>query len=841
MKYPPCRQKLSLKVKQIGNEYIFSLISLPSDKQPTLEALSTESGKSIRKAYQSWLKEYESFYKNTASAAGKRPSSINTTNNDDDDDDSNGGSRLLRDDQDHLVKSFNEWLNDSPKLSKIREAITTYVNQTINGVDLLIDCTSATTKDDLPLNLLPWESWQLLGEVNKSNRLRIARSIPSENSDSLTDRERQSWLFPRCQPRLNRRILAIIGDDRGITPKQVERRLKPLRRMAELIIIDGPKEAKTSQSPSETERKIAQAIRDPKGWDLLFFIGHGVCEFDQAKIGIAPDILMSRSDLEDAILDAIKHGLQCAILISCHSLHLGEELIRLGLHQAIVIREQIRSDVAIKFLTEFCRYLLSQPQIFDVHDSLRAACQVLERERLSFPSAHLISSFLQQSNAHIQPFYLEPSRLKRWLTAWQPTRPQAITLSTITLLSLITPLRSELLDGRYWVQAVYRNTTGTIWPSPTPSPAPVTIVAIDQATIDQTIPNNKVNPIDRGYIAKLINRLREVKATVIGINYLLDGTSSYPDDDQRLKKVIQDSVQPPNPLWLTFASWEDDTGQLLQLTDSLAKQQVLRSDAGFWDWKISLPTNSLCALERDCPFAYQLALAHRLRQSQRPITTMATVNLRSQMVKDLQELPATDPARTLFQLRSLPFGLEPTIDFSIPPSRVYRWRSAREVLQPKSELGQLGQQVVILTAGGYDRAPQRDNLAAPSAILYWRQQRSTGQQPKDEQPDTSTLFPSGAAQAYMVHHFLSQHLLLRLPDIWCVLVSALAAKGILLVVRQRSTQPRQELGRLAVVPLVYGASSLVLYQSTLVLLPWFFPSIVFWLYLLLDWRTFDRE
>lgn len=817
MSHYSSRQELLLTVKRSRTECLFELTDFSQESPKIRISTKINISNDLIESYEAFREQYEELYDHFDNEENKsfRVHNLRRCHND-------------------LTRYFTEWLAHE-NLSKIREYIRDLALRC--PLDLLIACED---KEEEPfLSHLPWEAWELVSPTKepKRHQFRIARSVINLEEQDAQEKP------PQTRP--NVRILAIFGDDRGTDFSPAKEVLGKFPNHINVKFVEPQPDQTVAQLKAAIKNEVSASI----GWDLIVLIGHRDCSDHQIGLGIAPGILMHIDEIKPDFVNAINHGLQAAIFISFKSLEIGELLVSLGLPQAVVIREKIYGKVAVKLLIELCKHLR---QYQDIHNSLISACHDyfhLETESPLYPAVDRIPSFLRRSN--VQPFCLEPSRLKRWLTAWRPTRSQAITLGTVAFLSLVTPLRAELLDGRYWTQAVYRNATEQITRQ-RPSPPPVTIVAIDQATIEQeNISNNKVNPIDRGYIAKLIDKTKQLNAAVVGINYLLPGASSYPKDDASLKQAIEQAVQAPNPLWLTFGSREDDTGQFLKLTESVAGQQVLRSDMGFRGWSIPLPQDPWCQLESGCGFAYQLALAHQLRQNQTLSPTSAFTDLRLSMTQELQALPATDPARTLvqplswpFAPDSLPFPLQPTIaiDFSIPPNQVYRWIPARTFrTQSKTELQDLGQQVVIIAAGGYDLSDDRDKSEAPAAILYWRQQSRTGEQPRDSQPSNSILFPSGAVQAYMVHHFLSQHLLLRIPDIWCVLVSALAAKGILLVVRQRSTRPKRELGRLAVVPFVYGVGSVVVYQSALVLLPWFFPAIVFWLYLLLDWRTFAQE
>ena len=196
--------------------------------------------------------------------------------------------------------------------------------------------------------------------------------------------------------------------------------------------------------------------------------------------------------------------------------------------------------------------------------------------------------------------------------------------------------------------------------------------------------------------------------------------------------------------------------------------------------------------------------------------------------------PANHANQTLAFLRQpqAPFSLKPVIDFSLPPHQVYRSLTAWDFLErplDDAALKALQGQVVIISSGGYDQAD--DNFSVPLAVSYWRSiKNQTGQ---NNSTLRSQIFPGAAAHAYAVHHFLTRHTLLAIPDLWLIGIAAIVGKGITrLLVNQKHSQRQHLVWLSGGSTVVYALISLQSYVFASVLLPWLLPSALFWLYIL---------
>jgi len=176
--------------------------------------------------------------------------------------------------------------------------------------------------------------------------------------------------------------------------------------------------------------------------------------------------------------------------------------------------------------------------------------------------------------------------------------------------------------------------------------------------------------------------------------------------------------------------------------------------------------------------------------------------------------------------------MHPIVDFSVPPNQIYHSIPAWQLLENQAIPQSLQQQIVIIVPGGYDEAgitqDGEDNLKnsdLPLAVEYWRYQ---------ENPlNTNRILTGGEYHAYMVHHLLKQRLVIPIPDFWMVGIAILLGKTIYLLRQRKQFSVLQWLILSSIITGLYGLVSLQIYMgATAILLPWFFPSIALWSYVL---------
>ncbi|NEP61336.1 MAG: CHASE2 domain-containing protein [Symploca sp. SIO2G7] len=566
------------------------------------------------------------------------------------------------------------------------------------------------------------------------------------------------------------------------------------------------------------KQNFAAKICDRRGWDVLFFAGHSDDTETGGKIAITPTISLSISELEDYLTQARDKGLQLAIFNSCSGLSIAKSLVAIGL-QVVVMREPIRNDVAQRFLKPVCQQLGNHS---DIHDALLSAVQELRSaEKFAYPSAHLIPSFFSPSG--VTAYRITPFGWKRYLQQWLPTKRETIVLGTVTLISLMVPVQDILLDLRTATQAHYRGLTNQI---SNDSP-PVTLISIDQKSLnkaDEDIDNFKVQPIDRGYLGSIVDQLSASEAKVVGIDYFLD-------TEEPGEKILADSIRRAvraHNTWFIFATRDRDQ---LWTRDEIAKPEwSLQGDAYILMNQVKLPNENTCAIS--CPFGYLLALASivnsKLSLDNVPQPKLHSyTNFQQDLSLYLKDVDP-NPLQTFFDQTTSPFELPYLIDFSIPPHQVYQRIPAVQFLSNPIAPNDFRQKIVIVASDGYTKA--EDKFLSPLAFKYWCQRSYLADKNRDVCLDHIT---GSELHAYMIHHLLSSHLIVLIPDWWMIGLSALLGKGIGFYFSKQSATQRKQLIFVLLTGIVgYGLFALQLYISASVLIAILLPSIILPLYVI---------
>jgi hypothetical protein len=387
-------------------------------------------------------------------------------------------------------------------------------------------------------------------------------------------------------------------------------------------------------------------------------------------------------------------------------------------------------------------------------------------------------------------------------------------------------------------------------------------VQIDDESIEKA-GISKPRPMDRSYLADLVNKLSAMKARVVGIDYLL--TRYQKENDQKLAKSLHRSVEKQGT-WFVFASKRKDTGGWFDVLPELAHRNwSLQGDMRVLGKDLIYMT--LLPMEdsdsRRPSLAYLLALAHCLNFEESGNPPHPQLGSSSDWLSGLKAY-VTDTAGkdyksifsptarlqplTNFSYRLRQMWLHPIIDYSIPPEQVYQRVPAWKLLESPADLPPLRrehQPVVMIAPGGYNEAGVSteggDNFPVPAAVGYWRLRQNP--------PDLRRVFPGGEAHAYMIHHFLNQRLVVPIPDLWLVGVAALLGKGTALALengkgeREKGKRKRilfllpDKTGKWVLLAssatALYGLVSLQLYITAGVLWPWSLPAATFWTFVLL--------
>ena len=582
---------------------------------------------------------------------------------------------------------------------------------------------------------------------------------------------------------------------------------------------------------NQLKQEIVDNLSDNIGWDILFFAGHSnETNLTGGEIIIAPNTALYLNEIQAALTIAKDNGLQVAIFNSCSGLSIANKLIDLGFSQVAIMREPIHNQVAVEFFIQFSQAL---SEYKDVHQSLIEASNYLQEQKYNYPSSYLIPSLFRHPAANL--FRIEPSGFKQIIKNIKPTALELAVISIFGLISLQLPVQSWLLEKRVLTQAVYRNLTNQVDATTTP---PVLLVEIDNESINKAGISNP-RPINREYMARIVDKLVELKAPIVGIDYLLDRTNK---NDTRLSNSIKSGLASSQPTSFIFATTRDNNGNWLTINPQIASNNwSLFGEIELLPWYMQLlPSTNDNPKPR--PFAALLALSQQLQKlpnSPQPklenkqklwtqINTYINNNannstiLRSERIR-LQPL-------TAFSYYWSQMWLHPIIDFSIPPKQIYQTIPAWKLLEsPNLPISQSPHPIIIIAPGGYGEAgtskDNEDNFELPAPMRYWRNQ---------ENPDnTRGVLTGGKAHAYMTHHYLKNRMVIPIPDLWMIGLTIILSKITSLYL---SKNPEQNRKYLILITIGYATISLISLQlyisSAAILLPWLLPTITFWFYFL---------
>ncbi len=782
----------------------------------------------LMQRYRDWQRIYLSFYK---TALRGRIAAVGTVTPGEAD----WHTKLVQAEA-KLLSEFHRWLRQGELFEIRSELARTAVRLRESGVcNPEETClTIFLTCNVLDLERLPWEAWEIGAELATAGKIRIARTPLNVRA--------ATGMTHGTQRRGKARILAILGDETGLNFEADRRAVRSLAAIAEVEFVGW----QPGCDPAVLKAEIGQALTDERGWEMLFFAGHSnEAPSTGGELAIAPGVALSMRELVPKLHFAIARGLRFALFNSCNGLDLAASLIDLGLSQVVVMREPVHNQVAQAFLLRFLQVLATYK---DAHEALLNACQELKvNKNFTYPSAHLVPSLFCHPEA--VPFCLQPYGWQQQVRQWLPTQRESAILATFLLLSLLPPLQNWLLQSRMLAQAVYRAATHQFAPVASPS---VLLVQIDETSVQRAEISDPY-PMDRRYLAQLIQQVAALDAQVVGVDYLLD--RPHPDHDAYLTQAIKTSVAQTGT-WFVFAATETTH----PTSPEIGIHAIGIANPG---WSLQGYVNALPQYLRllpagedcfqSCPFVYLLAGVQLLKQQAsdpelpQPGLQNST-NLRSQILTYLNQHPQNAALAFWHQLRlpaitrfSEQFGqlwLRPINDLSLPPPQVYDPIPAWKLLDPNLDRAtlrsQMQQQVVLIASGGYAEAginaTGTDNLPVPWAIALWQELLH----PAGNPATTSAGFTGGEAQAYMIHNLLTQHLVIPIPDLWMVALAGLCGKGVTLMLKKHPNQKRWWRAGVVGGVLLYGLVGLQVYITTAVLLPWFLPSMTLCFYVIPD-------
>ena len=373
-----------------------------------------------------------------------------------------------------LLKSINDWLN-ADCFRYLKEKFLSKFNPA-DEIKILIQT------DNNLIHCLPWHLTDWFEAYSKTE---IAISSSAyEKEETLTTYRKKV------------RILAILGNSKGIDTNRDRRLLEQLPNSLVTLLVEPDRQAVTEQ------------LWHPQGWDILFFAGHSHSNNDKQTgcICLNQEDSLTTNELKYALQKAVERGLKIAIFNSCDGLGLAHELADLKIPQILVMREPVPDQVAQEFLKYFLAAYAGGETFYLAVREARAKLQGLEDR---YPCASWLP-IIVQNPAEIPPV---------WQQLYQESRSQSKILvlasSVIATIAVIGLRWLGMLQGcelkafDYLTQKLPGES----------GDRRILIVGADERDLG----NSQYGyPIPDAVLAKLIDKLQQHQPAVVGIDIFRD-------------------------------------------------------------------------------------------------------------------------------------------------------------------------------------------------------------------------------------------------------------------------------------------------------------------------------
>jgi ABC-type phosphate/phosphonate transport system substrate-binding protein len=275
--------------------------------------------------------------------------------------------------------------------------------------------------DNEQLRKLPWEFWDFFQSFSHAD---LGISPPISSTQKRLSYSRKI------------KILAILGNDDGINIQADKKILEQLP-LADVHFLVQP-----------SHKEFSELWEKP--WDVLFFAGHSSSQDGETGciyINPTPEGRLEIHELEQTLKKAIQNGLKLAIFNSCDGLGLASQLEKLGIPQAIVMREPVPDEVAQEFLKSFLFDLANGIPLYTAVRNTRNKLRELERIEQKFPGASWLPVICQ--NPTTEDFVWSQPQPKFWRSFVQQFQQYGSTAIASGLiggaiaLSIILPLAGD--------------------------------------------------------------------------------------------------------------------------------------------------------------------------------------------------------------------------------------------------------------------------------------------------------------------------------------------------------------------------------------------------------------
>ncbi|AHJ29176.1 adenylate cyclase [Nodularia spumigena CS-584] len=255
-----------------------------------------------------------------------------------------------------LETEINHWL-DHDGFKKGKESLLRFLESSKKSPSRIIIKT-----DDLFLQRVPWYCWNILSEYSNTEITLSSYSCTTQKN-----------YLPPYKTQL--KLLILLGDRTNFSPKRDQDIIENLKRKTHIKIDVFPATNRKNELCNIDKFKKSLENILSNGYDIIFFVGHGVGESakptDIIRFNINNTHLdIKISELKKPLNMAIKKGLRLAIFNSCLGMEIGHTLDQNHALTTIVMREKIRDDFAIEFLDNFLKYFYSgQPLCLAVKEA----------------------------------------------------------------------------------------------------------------------------------------------------------------------------------------------------------------------------------------------------------------------------------------------------------------------------------------------------------------------------------------------------------------------------------------------------------------------------------------
>ncbi|MEB3356788.1 MAG: CHASE2 domain-containing protein [Synechococcales bacterium] len=306
-----------------------------------------------------------------------------------------------------LAQAINDWL-DAPSFCPVVQQLRTHL-------DIHEEIRFIFESNVRLLQRLPWHLWNFFNDYRHAE---VALSTP-------TYQRSQTQVSPLVMPKP--RVLAILGNSRGIDTAEDRACLEQLSDRAELTFLVEP-----------TREELNQQLWQP--WHIVFFAGHSFSQ-DTGTLQLNREDTLTLKQLCYGLKYAIAQGLKLAIFNSCDGLGLAQALADLHIPQVIVMREPVPDQVAQRFLRYFLASFASGKSLYR---SVREARERLQGLEGIYPCATWLPVIFQNP-AEDPPYWQDWYGGARLSAASNTSRAKPLSSVSTTLAAMRSVLLTSLM------------------------------------------------------------------------------------------------------------------------------------------------------------------------------------------------------------------------------------------------------------------------------------------------------------------------------------------------------------------------------------------------------------